>query len=146
MLRIQRDDLEEATVQLKTPPSFLSASQNGKPTSVVYFTIKGKEDRFGTKLGEECEEGYPLLDEDSDDAYAKADYTKRTPKYFVKVGNTGFFIDPHGLFKEDRRQAKIRGKNKIEYRAVNESSFLYYIQFLKTLNKQHLRQAMREMQ
>lgn len=145
MLRIQKDDLKDTVVQLKTPHIFSSAS-NKKPLPTVYFTIKGKQSHFGTRFGEECEDGYPLLEEDSDLAYAKADYAKKIPLYYVKVGSTGFFVDPNGLFEEDAKQARRMGKNKIEYRKVSESSFLLYIQFLKTMNKQYLRRAMREIQ
>ena len=146
MTRINNEALNEAMVPLKTTNPFPSVSTKENTTKQVYFAFAGNEDRFGTKFGIECENGYPLLDEDSDLALAKADYSTNVPRYYVKVNSNGFFADPHSLFGDNAKQAKIRGRNTVEYKLVKEESFLHYIQFLKTMNRQQLRQAERTIQ
>ncbi len=142
--RISRQDVTDSIVSLEKNTTFSSAlhSSTDKPIPIVYFTYKDKQDYLGTKFGVQCEEGYPVVENDCDIAYAKVNYANNVPIYFVKVDEFGFFYDPHGM-----HSAKIgrKGQN-LKWLSVKEDSFMYYIQFLKTTNKQYLRLAMRESQ
>jgi hypothetical protein len=145
MQRISRKDVEDSMVPLKatTFSSVLSVQPDtDKPTSIVCFTYKNKHDYLGTKFGIESENGYPILENESSLAYAKANYTHNVPLFFVKTDEQGFFYDPNGM-----HSSKIgrKGEN-MKWLSVTEESFMYYIQFLKTTNKQYLRLAMKEMQ
>ena len=145
MTRLNKDDVLKSVINLTThkqvnnPTPSSSALPNSPNSKIVYFTYIGKQDYLGTKFGEECEEGYPLLENETSVAYAKSDYTQNMPHHYVKVDGFGFLFDPQGMVS-----GSIGRRETMKWIAVSDEAFLHYIQFLKTRNRHHLRAAEKE--
>ncbi len=87
------------------------------------------------------------------DSYAKksTDNLSGVSRYFIKRSTAGLDVgqlaNPVGPLHDDgnqRRRYDDRGKERYEYRPTNEGAFTLYLDFLRTSNQRHLRQAQRE--
>lgn len=66
-------------------------------------------------------------------------------KFYVKYDNKGFMYDPWGLYTEGTEEKKLYGDEPTwSFRKVDEKSFSYYLDYLKTRNKAWLHNAERE--
>ena len=90
------------------------------------------------------------IDHESSDCYAKritiTGEGGTRYKYYVKFGINGFMYNPWGLYSEGmhNKQAKHSGKMAWTFREVNNKSFSYYLDFLRTRNTAWLNNAERE--
>lgn len=117
----------------------VNAEVSSEATQLVY-TIIGKQDRL--------ENSFPVLDddenakaEDKDIAYAKTG--KNGTRFFIKT-NGSQLIDPLGIYNEKDLYKKIGDVTIWRWKEVNHKVFKMYIQYLKTKNQVHYRQASRE--
>ena len=112
-----------------------------KSNVTTYYTIIGKHDALS-------EDGFPIVSEKSNDIYAKMVIANNRIKYFIRTDSRGYAYNPMGMFVNERASVhtkELKGiKDKI-FAEVNQKSFNYYIQFLKTKNVAWYRNAEREM-
>ena len=113
---------------------------------ILYFTFSGNEDRRITLTGEESNEGYPVLDEEESNVYAKRTFyiNEGQYRYFIKRGTKGTLINPIDMYDEGLHNKIAHGISSFKFNEVNKTAFLHYINFLKTKNLAHLRNAERE--
>ena len=104
------------------------------------FTMLGKQETLDFN-------GYPQVeDEEHKDVLAKIVIINAgTPSYMIKRDAHGRFFNPMGI-DEGRHNKFIHraGKDKYEFKSVSSKTFRFYIDFLKTKNLAHLRNAERE--
>lgn len=117
-------------------------SDIGKPIEYEsdFYTIFGSHDFLNDR-------GFPQQDEESTSTFAKKVSTnKRNPLYYVRGSSDGHFYDPLGMYDE-RKHNKFKGhhgKFHFDYIEVNERTFNFYLNYLKTKNKAYLLNAERE--
>lgn len=91
---------------------------------VTYFTIKGKQDDFDI-------DGFPVQEKENKDTLAKRSGNRR----LVKIDNMGKFFNPYGMYASRA--------NYERWLQVNEKTFNFYLNFLKTKNQSFLLNAER---
>jgi hypothetical protein len=116
-----------------------STEEEMQEQNTLLYTIFGKHDWLD-------EEGFPRLQSESSDAYAKLIAGGKKNKFFVKRGSHGRLYNPIGLYTEGTANSQLRhaGKPAWEFREATEKTFNFYIQFLKTKNSAWLSNAERE--
>jgi len=105
----------------------------------LLYTIFGKHDWLD-------EEGFPRINQEVPDAYAKSIVGNSKTKFFVKRGRYGKLYNPIGLYSEGTANKQLRhaGRPEWEFRQETEEVFNFYIKFLKTKNSAWLHNAERE--
>ena len=103
------------------------------------YTVFGKHDWLD-------DDGFPRLDSEGTDTYAKAIAGNERIKFFVKRGRHGRLYNPIGLYSEGTANKQLRhaGKPEWEFKETTERTFDFYINFLKTKNSAWLSNAERE--
>lgn len=98
-------------------------------------------------------QGYPiLLDDEEDLAEDKQDVlakivvvNENTPKYMIRTDSNGRFFNPLGMDEGNHNKFIHRaGKDLYQFKSVNKRAFRFYLDFLRTKNTAHHRNAERE--
>ncbi len=119
-------------------------------TEAVY-TISGQQHDYN-------DDGLPVLYDvryednqidyahDSVDAHAKVTVTSGTERYYAKIGYGGQLRNPIGLYEgAGRRTDEVRmGRAQFTWKIVSARCINFYLEFLKTKNLRHLKNAQRE--
>lgn len=108
--------------------------------SIISYTILGKHNGID-------DEGYPLIDNDSDKVYAQHHLIinrdgHAVHKYLVRRGRGGYFFNPIGMYESNSN--KNVAYERWSLKEVLPKVFNLYLQFLKTKNVAWLRNAERE--
>lgn len=116
-----------------------SAEEELQDQDTIFYTIFGKHDWLD-------DEGFPRVNKEAPDAYAKSISGNTKTKFFVKRGRYGKLYNPIGLYSEGTANKQLRhaGKPEWEFREETEKVFDFYIRFLKTKNSAWLNNAERE--
>jgi len=152
--RITEADMVGSMVSAKVDEPSRTRPKN----KVTAYTLSGKEDERVDIYDDYDESGYPRLfnlqkgenapivpAEDRDEAYAKRIVSDNgVQRYYVKTGRNAQFYNPIGLYDEGRHKKVTLGISEWQYSEVNKKAFLLYLDFLKTKNVRHLKQAERE--
>ena len=114
------------------------AEEELQEQQAFFYTIFGKHDWLD-------DEGFPRLDVEGADTYAKSMTGNERTKFFVKRGRHGRLYNPIGLYSEGTANKQLRhaGKPEWEFREATEKTFNFYIKFLKTKNSAWLSNAER---
>lgn len=114
------------------------------PDSITVYTNKVNRDAFD-------ENGHPLLNdgadeqaEDRQEACAKKVTKEGKVYYYVKRGNNGRFYNPVRNSEQTKTPLQRLKLPEWRYKAVNEKTFLFYLEFLSTGNEAWLINAERE--
>tara|TARA_Y100000310_G_scaffold303187_1_gene341286 strand:- start:67 stop:489 length:423 start_codon:yes stop_codon:yes gene_type:complete len=126
----------------ESSPNQDAANSAGDIEDVMGFTngVDGSVDFKATKT----------IDPESPHCYAKrvtiSGEGGTRYKLYVKFGLDGFMYNPWGLYSEgtNNKMAKHSGKMAWAFRQVNDKSFSYYLDFLRTRNTAWLNNAERE--
>ena len=115
------------------------AEEELQEQEAFFYTIFGKHDWLD-------DEGFPRINEETPDAYAKSISGNSETKFFVKRGRYGKLYNPIGLYSEGTANKQLRhaGKPEWEFKKETEKVFNFYINFLKTKNSAWLNNAERE--
>ena len=115
------------------------ADEELREQKTFFYTIFGKHDWLD-------DEGFPRVNEEAPDAYAKSISGNFETKFFVKRGRYGKLYNPIGLYSEGTANKQLRhaGKPEWEFKKETEKVFNFYINFLKTKNSAWLNNAERE--
>lgn len=139
--RIRLKDIEESIYR---PSPVKEKSDNHIP--VMYFTFKGKEDELSTLDGELNSDGYPVLVSEEKSTCAKRTFypSEERYHYYIKRDAKGKLLNPIDMYEEGKQGRVVHGLDTVKFREVNKAAFTHYINFLKTRNVSHLRNAERE--
>lgn len=140
--RVRREDLKQAIFKPDERKVAVGVEEEEKDVEV--FTILGKQDDFD-------DDEYPILfdtvkdlAEDRPDACAKRVSGERGFTYFIKRAHDGKFLNPIGLYEENRHSARRLGQDLFNFKQVPKKAFEFYVKFLKTKNRAWLQNAERE--
>ena len=141
--RVRLSELDDAIFQ---PNKEEVRSQSFIP--VLYFAFSGNEDSLVTLDGHESNDGYPTLTnpEDEQAVCAKRTFYPRDGqyRYYVKRSSRGTLVNPIDMYDEGLYNRVTHGVSNVKYSEVPKKAFMHYINFLKTKNVAHLRNAERE--
>jgi hypothetical protein len=103
----------------------LSKPITEKANTVIYYTVKGKQDAF--------DDGFPVQDKETLETCAKKSGTRLQ----IRIDDRGNLVNPCGLYND---------KQKLDrWVPAPKSAFSSYLQFLRTKNQMFYRQAERAM-
>ena len=139
--RIRIGDLDKSIYR---PKQEETRTENHIP--IIYFTFSGKEDQRITLDGEQSNDGYPVVYYEENNVYAKRTFydNEGRYRYFIKRGDRGTLINPIDMYNEGRHEKVVHGLSSVKFSEVPKKAFVHYINFLKTKNVAHLRNAERE--
>ena len=116
-----------------------SVEQEISDQKTAFYTMFGKHDWVD-------EEGFPRMDSESVDTYAKSIIDENKNKFFVKRGRYGKLFNPIGIYSEGTagKQMRHAGRPEWQFKEASQKTFDFYIRFLKTRNSAWLHNAERE--
>lgn len=140
--RIRQSDLQQAIY--KPDKNKVAVGVEEEDQEIVVYTILGKQDDFDDDENPVLHSTVRDLAEERPDAFAKKVLTGSRYNYFIKRSHDGKFLNPIGLYDENRHQARRLGQDLFTYKQVNRKAFEFYVKFLKTKNRAWLQNAERE--
>jgi hypothetical protein len=153
---VRQKDMEAAILPLR-PTKTETSQPKIMATETLVFTIFGKHDELTDENGNPNKNGFPLLYDTEDvrgnitpaeqlpDAFAKKVSGKKQ-RFFVKKNSLGKFLNPMGMYSENRHNKVLKhaGREEWEFKEVSPRVFSLYLSFLKSRNKAWLINAERE--
>jgi len=119
-------------------------------TEAIY-TISGKQHDYDDNglpvlYDVQYDDGQIEYAHDSLDAHVKVTTTKGREEYYAKIGAGGQLRNPIGLYEgAGRRTDEVRmGRAQFVWKRVSAKCINFYLEFLKTKNLRHLKNAQRE--
>lgn len=113
----------------------------------ICYTMLGKHDMVD-------ENNYPIVLDESEELLAedreitfakKVRVMGRAWRYFIRRASNGRLLNPIGIDEgRHNKQLHHAGRAESEYHEVNERVFMFYVNFLRSKNLAHLRNAERE--
>ena len=153
-VRVRAKDLEEAIYHpLDKQPD---QQEQSDERQILAFCFSGNEDDKVKVFGEDSDLFPILFDEEEGEEIISAQHRKNScaycsltnerKRYFIKSNSRGNFLNPIGLYDENRQNKHVKhlGRPEWLYKEVSYKVFVRYINFLRSKNQAHLKNAERE--
>ena len=107
--------------------------------NTAFYTMFGKHEWVD-------DGGFPRMDSENVDTFAKSITDEDKNKFFAKRGRYGKLFNPIGIYSEGTagKQMRHAGRHEWQFKEVSKKTFDFYIRFLKTKNSAWLHNAERE--